>query len=234
MIKAVPDNVDPGRYECTNFKESKFIELKSSELFDVQLQYPIKEMKYAEERCYVREEVFERLHRVARLLPHGYKLRIWDAWRPFKLQLELYESYSKDILSFYDLQNSTIEEQKAYINRFVSFPEDNREIPPVHTTGGAVDLTIIDENGDELDMGTSFDSFSNLTYTSSYEGENNSLIKNNRRLLYHVMISVGFTNLPSEWWHYDFGDRYWAYYKKEPALYRGVFTIDEMTIKEKR
>lgn len=102
------------------------------------------------------------------------------------------------------------------------------DIPPVHTTGGAVDLTILDNYGRELDMGSFFDEFTDRTYTAYYENEKNVLVKNNRRLLYNIMTTVGFTNLPSEWWHYDYGDRFWAFYKKEPTLYRGVFTKAEL------
>ena len=45
-------------------------------------------------------------------------------------------------------------------------------------------------------------------------------ILDNRRLLYSVMHEAGFTNLPSEWWHYDAGDQLWAHYgKHERAVY---------------
>ena len=76
-------------------------------------------------------------------------------------------------------------------------------------------------------MGTGFDAFSKKTNTVYYEGINNE-IRNNRRLLYYTMIKAGFTNLPSEWWHYDYGDRFWAYYTKKPAIYRGVFLRSDL------
>ena len=44
----------------------------------------------------------------------------------------------------------------------------------------------------------------------------------------NVMTKAGFTNLPSEWWHYDYGDRFWAYYNKCSAIYEGVFTKEEI------
>ena len=42
------------------------------------------------------------------------------------------------------------------------------------------------------------------------------------------MTEVGFTNLPSEIWHYDYGDRAWAFYNNEPALYKGIFKLEEI------
>ena len=40
------------------------------------------------------------------------------------------------------------------------------------------------------------------------------------------MISVGFTNLPSEWWHYDYGTKFWAYFNNTDALYSGILDIN--------
>ncbi|MCR4788564.1 MAG: M15 family metallopeptidase [Lachnospiraceae bacterium] len=161
-------------------------------------------------------------------LPDGYRFRIWDAWRPFALQKELYTEYSKEIVKEFELEECSQEQKNAVIRHFVSEPVEDRAVPPVHTTGGAIDLTILDEAGNELDMGTAFDAFSDLTYTSAFEKEKDQKIRDNRRLLYHVMTSVGFTNLPSEWWHYDYGDRFWAYYNDLPAIYEGVFYREEI------
>ena len=74
-------------------------------------------------------------------------------------------------------------------------------------------------------MGTEFDSFSPVTSTNAFEKTNNEEIKNNRRILYNAMTKAGFTNLPSEWWHYDYKDRAWAYYKEKPAEYKGIFKL---------
>ncbi|MDO4332924.1 MAG: M15 family metallopeptidase [Eubacteriales bacterium] len=227
-MKSIPAVEGPGRYEEREFADSKFVEITSDENFDVRMQYPALHMKNAEEHCYVREEVYEMLVRAARLLPEGYRFRIWDAWRPFALQHELYTSYSVDIIKDFELEDCTEEQKKAVICKFVSDPVEDREIPPVHTTGGAVDLTIVDAHGNELDMGTEFDAFTDKTCTAFFENEKNETVKENRRLLYHVMTSVGFTNLPSEWWHFDYGDRFWAFYEKKPAMYRGVFTREEI------
>ena len=44
------------------------------------------------------------------------------------------------------------------------------------------------------------------------------------------MTAVGFTNLSSEIWHYDYGDKNWAYYTKNPGLYKGVFEEEEIIL----
>lgn len=227
-MKGIPNEAEPDRCEKRNFIESSFAKIKTDAFFDVQMQYPLLGLEYAETGCYVRKEVYEKLLKAAGMLPEGFRFRIWDAWRPFLLQKELYREYSENIIREFELESCTEEHKRAVIRRFVSEPAKDREMPPVHTTGGAVDLTIIDRKGVELEMGSSFDEFTARTYTAYFENKKNENIKKNRRLLYWTMTGVGFTNLPSEWWHFDYGDHFWAFYKREPAMYSGVFTKEDM------
>lgn len=249
-IRKIPHVEDPIRYERREFCDSAFAEITSSERIDVKMQYPVLGMKNAERRCLMRREAAQRLYEAARKLPAGYRFRIWDAWRPFALQHELYETYSREIIRDFHLEKTSEEERNAVIRGFVSDPIPDREVPPVHTTGGAIDLTILDADGNELDMGTAFDAFTEKTRTDYFEtaqdvnssgeteGKNSSKpamqnehyarIRDNRRLLYSLMTDAGFTNLPSEWWHFDYGDRFWAYYNNCPAIYGGIFTKEEI------
>ena len=110
------------------------------------------------------------------------------------------------------------------IKNYVSLPNNDEELPPLHSTGGSIDLTIFDlKNKKDLDLGVGFDEFSKLTNSDSFEKNGmDETIRDNRRLLYTVMTSVGFTNLPSEIWHYDYGNRAWGFYKNKPVLYKGI------------
>jgi D-alanyl-D-alanine dipeptidase len=232
-MKCIQDISDPEVYWDNAFINSEFIEIKSNDYFDVQMKYPILKMKNAESKCLVRREVYCLLLKAVKGLPSGYKFRIWDAWRPFALQQELYETYSASILKTFKLEDASDEQKKNFIKQFVSEPNMDEELPPVHTTGGAIDITLLNPKGSELDMGTEFDDFTDKTHTAYFEKLNNSIsVRDNRRLLYNIMTSVGFTNLPSEWWHFDYGDRFWAYYNKKPAIYRGVFERNSINVRE--
>lgn len=226
-MKKIPEIQSPEIWRCSDFQHEELVEIRDSRQFSVCMQYPLLGMKNAEERCFVRRETALRLSRAAELLPAGYRLKILDAWRPFALQAELFDVYSEKIIRDFTLADLPEDERNAFIARFVSHPVEDRDIPPVHTTGGAVDLTIIDENGTDLPMGTAFDDFTEKTDTAWFEKGGDTAVRDNRRLLYHVMTEAGFTNLPSEWWHFDYGDRFWAYYTKSPTLYRGVFRREE-------
>jgi D-alanyl-D-alanine dipeptidase len=71
----------------------------------------------------------------------------------------------------------------------------------IHNRGGAVDITLVDLQGAELEMGTSFDFFGEKA-AHNYKKLSNK-IKNNRKLLKSVMESSGFSPFDSEWWHYN-------------------------------
>lgn len=224
----IPMVENPITYKKNNFVNSDFIKIESTDMIDVKMQYPILKMENAEIDCLVRREVYQKLIEANSFLPKGYKLRIWDAWRPFLLQYELYEKYSQFIIQTYGICNESEEYKDRFISKYVSSPSKNRNLPPVHTTGGAVDVTLIDEKGNELNMGTSFDEFTEQTKTAYFESKDDNVVRDNRRLLYTAMTRAGFTNLPSEWWHFDYGDWFWAYYNNVPSMYRGVFTKEEI------
>ena len=227
MNSRIPQTANPGEFHRTGFIESPLVEIPSDACFEAGLEYTKLGMEHATDKCLVRKEVYEKLILAHSFLPEGYRFYIYDAWRPFLLQEELYRDYSEKVIRQFHLKNAPEEEQLKMIAAFVSVPRKDSDYPPVHTTGGAVDLTIVDAQGRFLDMGSGFDEISERSNTVYYEEHpeeaNAKPICGNRRLLYNAMMKAGFTNLPSEWWHYDFGDRFWAYYSTKPAMYRGVF-----------
>ena len=220
----IPKLNEPEKYVISDFINSEFVRLENTENWIISMAYPEMGMKQAETNCLVRHEIYELLLSAAKKLPNGIKLKILDAWRPLALQQELFYVYSKKIINDFGLEKLSEEKRNEFISKFVSLPSTDENYPPVHTTGGAIDVTLTDSNGNDLDMGTCFDDFSEKTHTAFFEVSNNNEIKENRRLLYTIMTDAGFTNLPSEWWHYDFGDHFWAYYKNRPSIYKGVFT----------
>ena len=219
----IPKIEEPGEFRRTDFTDSPFLEIKSDARFEVGLEYKKLGMTHAITKCLVRKEVYDRLLLAHSFLPEGYRFYLFDTYRPFLLQEELYRGYSGQVIRQFHLEDASEEEQQKKIATFVSVPRKDPDYPPVHTTGGAVDLTILDEKGRFLNMGSGFDEISERSNTVFFEEQTGEEgIRENRRLLYYVMGKAGFTNLPSEWWHYDYGDRFWAFYRKEPAMYRGV------------
>ena len=221
MNTKIPTNNYPQISECKIIEQNEPL-ISLSELgFFCNSEYYKQNIPGATKDCFSRKTVAEKLLQAQSLLPQGYKFKIYDAYRPIEVQESLWNKYQAQILEKYPQLSE--EELDKMTSIFVSKPSYDEYNPSLHNTGGAIDLTIVDTSGNELDMGTKFDDFSNMAWTDYFEQKNiNKKVRNNRRLLYNVMISVGFTNLPSEWWHYEYGNKNWAYYNNTDAIYKGI------------
>lgn len=85
----------------------------------------------------------------------------------------------------------------------------------IHSFGMALDITLLDEHGRELDMGTAFDDMSERSHPAREalllaRGELTPQQVENRQLLRAAMAQAGFVGIASEWWHFDCGDRDWV------------------------
>jgi D-alanyl-D-alanine dipeptidase len=176
--------------------------------------------------CLARTTVAHNLLDAASRLPEGRRLAILDAWRPLRLQRELFDSYAAELLRTHGDWSAEQAAQEA--SRFVTNPY--RTVPP-HSTGGAIDLMFLDADGEPAWFGSSFDEFSKKSATRYFEEllesgntltEQDHLALENRRVLYNALTGAGFTNYPSEWWHFDYGDSFWSQVTGEPALYGPV------------
>jgi len=166
--------------------------------------------------CYARELVVEKLVQAANSLPHGYEFLIKEAYRPLSRQRKSFEEAFEQYKTKYSLKND--DEIYELTCQYVA---------PVkvagHPTGGAIDITLL-KDGIEVDMGTEFNDMpiepQNLTYLHSTYIKD--LAKENRKILADCMEKVGFANYPTEWWHWSYGDCYWAFLNNCDALYLAV------------
>ncbi|SFH86804.1 M15 family metallopeptidase [Modicisalibacter xianhensis] len=187
--------------------------------------------------CYVREGVYRRLLAVARSLPAGLQLVVLDGWRPWRVQQYLFDTLYEAIRAHHGEADET--ELLTRTREFVSVPSRDPLAPSPHLTGGAVDVTLCDADGLQLDMGTLFDEAVPASHTAALEGQGThdarlARARDNRRLLFNAMREQGFTNLPSEWWHYDFGDQLWAHYGGHGQALYGPAELDTIESRWRR
>ncbi|WP_252105986.1 MULTISPECIES: M15 family metallopeptidase [unclassified Halomonas] len=178
--------------------------------------------------CFVREGVYRALVTAARSLPKGTGMIVLDGWRPWRVQQYLFETLQEAIAHRYpELDGDALLERTR---EFVSVPSIEQAAPSPHLTGGAVDVTLCDNIGAPLDMGTLFDEAVPASNTAYFErnelNERERRARDNRRLLYHAMRAQGFTNLPSEWWHFDLGDQLWGHYSGQRTVPYGPAALD--------
>lgn len=162
------------------------------------------------DRCLLRLGVAQRLVLAAEKLPEGWSILIFDALRPLAVQRSIYEQFRAAIIA--QRPQASPAEVELILDEFVAKPVKRLSRPAPHTTGGAVDLTLC-KDGLPLDMGTGFDDFTALAHTDWLEQAcppELEQARDHRRILYHLMASVGLVNYSCEWWHYAYGERQWA------------------------
>lgn len=168
----------------------------------------------SENKVFLRKSVADKIMLAAQSLPFGVYFMIYDAYRPLSVQQQKWHKKYKYYQELYP--NESAEQITLRTRRVVADP---RRGHGGHQTGGAIDISLCDKNGVELDMGTPYLSTDRNIKTKS---DVNLTAKNNRRLLCKVMQKNGFVNYPNEWWHFCYGDRMWAAYSGKRTCFYGL------------
>ncbi|MBP6180565.1 M15 family metallopeptidase [Flavobacterium sp.] len=163
--------------------DTTFVNLKDYNqdfVYDMKYATPdnfLKAKVYDCAECFLRLKTVNALVKAnKKFIKKGYKIKIFDCYRPLDIQKKMWEIIPNP--------------------EYVANPAKGS----IHNRGGAVDITLVYNNGKELDMGTSFDYFG-LEASHNYLNVSPE-IKQNRRLLKKIMIQKGFNSFDSEWWHY--------------------------------
>jgi zinc D-Ala-D-Ala dipeptidase len=167
------------------------------------------------ESRYVREDVAKKLLLAQSFLPKGFIFVIRCGYRSLAIQKRIYERmYLKVKMKHPSRGPNQIREETS---KMVAPPD----IVPPHSTGGAIDLSVAGTDGKLLKMGTRLGQFDKKTETDSEYISKEE--KKNRLILSKAMEKAGFVNYPTEWWHWSYGDRYWAAAKKKKySIYKGI------------
>ncbi|MEV6752543.1 M15 family metallopeptidase [Streptomyces sp. NPDC051214] len=163
----------------------------------------------------LREGVLARLLHAQTLLPDGLRLLFVEGYRPPWLQRGYFEEYEGQLRALHPGWPAA--RLHAAASRYVSPPE----IAP-HSAGCAVDLTLAGADGHELDLGTRMNADPEESEGACYTDAGNitAEARRNRDILGTALRQAGLVNYPTEWWHWSYGDRYWALATGAPhALY---------------
>jgi len=172
-------------YEGIN--DTTFVKLKNfSGEFVFDMKYAtdanfLKAKVYDCDECYLRMKTIKNLIDAnTEFQSLGYRIKLFDCYRPLDIQKKMWEI----------VPNAD----------YVADPKKGS----IHNRGGAVDITLVDSDGKELDMGTSFDFFGPEA-AHNYQGVSRK-IRKNRILLKEIMLKHNFKSFDSEWWHYNLID----------------------------
>ncbi|WP_396193704.1 M15 family metallopeptidase [Flavobacterium sp.] len=164
--------------------DNAFVNLKNySNNFVFDMKYAttdnfLKEKVYPCDECFLRVKTIKSLLQANQaFIEKGYRIKLYDCYRPLAIQKKMWKI----------VPNPT----------YVANPKKGS----IHNKGGAVDITLVDSLGNELNMGTAFDFFgpeAGHNYT-----EFSAEILANRQLLKAIMLQNNFKSFDSEWWHYN-------------------------------
>ncbi|MBI3909790.1 MAG: D-alanyl-D-alanine carboxypeptidase family protein [Armatimonadetes bacterium] len=155
-------------------------------------------------------------------LPKGIHLGIVEGWRSPEIQRMMYLHTWQEIRRRHPCWSEAA--LRRLTNRFSAPPDD--VCPPPHTTGGAVDLHLVQEDGTPLDMTSPHPEDFREAAPMFCRGLSRTA-ERHRTLLREVLTSVGLTNYAAEWWHWSYGDSGWAHRTGAPhAVYGQVWPPD--------
>jgi zinc D-Ala-D-Ala dipeptidase len=149
---------------------------------------------------------------------------IFDAYRPIAVQQFMVDHTFAQVIQAEKLNPETLSDDQRdaiwqEVYKLWAVPSLNPMTPPPHSTGAAVDLTLVDATGQTVDMGSAIDELSPRSHPDYYANQPEKPYHEHRQLLRDVMYSAGFCRHPNEWWHFSLGDQMWAWlcYQDNPA-----------------
>ncbi|MGK7929031.1 MAG: M15 family metallopeptidase, partial [Spirulina sp.] len=178
---------------------------------------------------YLRQGVLNALLAAQQNLQHHHpewRIRIFDAYRPIAVQKFMVDYTFKSLLierrlNLKNLSSEQTEQLWQDVYQFWAVPSDNPATPPPHSTGAAIDVTLLDAAGNIVEMGSPIDEVSERSHPHYYENSPTppeTIYHQNRQILNAAMTESGFYRHPREWWHFSLGDQLWAleYNQKHP------------------
>lgn len=185
---------------------------------------------------YLRQGVLERLVMAQTRLQEkypGWRIQIFDAYRPiavqqFMVDYTFHQAVQLEGLSDIELTEAQRQAILAKVYQFWALPSLDPTMPPPHSTGAALDVTLVDAAGRVVDMGSPIDEMSPRSYPNYYAAEPETDLASalnpekfdrqsraqfhlNRQILKSAMTTAGFEQHPNEWWHFSYGDQLWAW-----------------------
>lgn len=174
----------------------------------------------------MRKIVYEKLIKAQELLPNDLRFCLYEGYRSISLQEKLFSEYYNAMQKKQPLwkHEQIFQETTRLISPVLNL-DGSCNVPP-HSTGAAIDVYLINIEGKPVDMGILVaDWMKDLDGSISVMNSEkiSEEAKMNRRIMSNALNTVGFVNYPTEYWHWSYGDRYWAFAnKKHNAIYGSV------------
>ena len=176
----------------------------------------------------VRQGVRDRLRSAQEILQRthpGWRIQVFDAYRPIAVQQFMVTHTFNEQVEERGLTSSQLSEAERQavlqqVYEFWAVPNPDPALPPPHSTGAAIDLTLVNPSGEVVDMGSPIDEISPRSHPQHFiaSAEPQQQFHRDRLTLAQVMQAAGFTQHPNEWWHFSHGDQMWAWLTRQAGM----------------
>ncbi len=174
----------------------------------------------------VRKSVYERLKIAQAKLPPGLKLCVHEGYRKLGLQEHLFRVHFQQIQA--TQPTSRYEKVFHEATRLIAPARklDGSENIAPQLTGAAIAVYLIDDQGKPVDMGIApkdwlrdADGSLSRTYSSKISHQ----AQEYRYIMADALKAAGFVNYPAQYWHWSYGDQYWAHETRHDYAIYGVW-----------
>lgn len=176
----------------------------------------------------IRKTVYDKLKEAQTTLPKGLKFCLYEGYRSLDLQQKIFQDRYNDLRKANPkmTHEQIFTESTKFVSPVINL-DGSKNIPP-HSTGAAIDVYLIDQTGKVVDMGIHLDdTYKDLDgiYCKTDSNAISEQAKEYRKIMNKALQAVGFVNYPTEYWHWSYGDRYWAHQThQKQAVYGSVPT----------
>lgn len=177
---------------------------------------------------WLRQSVLEALRQAQQHLQQdypGWRIQIFDAYRPIAVQQFMVEHTFQQLLAQRGWKSDALDADQAQavwqaVYQFWAPPSHDPAMPPPHSTGAAVDVTLVDAQQAPVQMGSPIDEVSARShpdYFAQFSEPEPQRYHAHRLRLRHYLEAAGFRQHPNEWWHFSLGDQLWAWQQQSES-----------------
>lgn len=187
---------------------------------------PSPEIPDNKDYTWLRKTVYDKLVEAQSRLPKGLHFCLYEGYRSLALQKMIFDKQFSNVKTRHpDWSAQQLFQETTKLVSPVVNPDQSHNIPP-HSTGAAIDVYLLNDEGKPVDMGIHPEKWMQdkdgvLSLTAS--DHISDAARKNRQIMSDVLSAAGFVNYPTEYWHWSYGDRYWAYTKQRSYAIYGSY-----------
>lgn len=186
--------------------------------FDPEKVTEVENEEEYQNKLFLRKTIVEWLNYAQSNLPRGYHLFIIDPLRTESMVWKLYKKYFEKAKK--EKPELSDKEIDLWLRILLAMPDD--PVPPGHMTGGAVDVVLADDQKELVPMEIDYKIIPKENQKFTFcPGLPEEIIRR-RKILYDTLTKIGFHNYSREYWHYSYGEPYWAVRRKNKTAIYGI------------